>query len=284
MDIKKNITNKMIGITSNVITDRIGLDGYDLIADAGFDSIDFNMERGFFSIENNTFPEDFYDIILKHKEKIKECGLKVGQSHGPFYLNGDFLKNDDDLEKYFMSVEQALRASVILECEIFVVHPLHKLYWMTSDSISLTRKLLERLYRIADKAKIHICLENLPYEFCGDYKKHMYYISAFEDLQIKACFDLGHSLICNEVPVKHLINMREHIFAVHLHDNDGKKDLHERINPINTYWKPVIREIENNDNIQTISLETSSVYKKCNIEDIRDELKKDINSIIELIE
>lgn len=90
---------------------------------------------------------------------------------------------------------------------------------------------------------------------------------------------MGHSLICDNNPYSHLLKMRNEIVAVHLHDNDRKHDLHDRIDLHREYWNSVIDEIKSNEKIVSFSLETSGIYKKCREEEIFSELKKDYNCI-----
>ena len=279
MDDRKTITRKNIGITSNVITDRLGLDGYRLIKKAGFDTIDFNMQRGFFSIENNAFEHSFINRIYEHKREIENCGLVISQTHAPYYTLEKYMNNYMELDKYFYVVEQSLLATICLGCKRFIIHPLHKYKWMRESEFELTQRMISRLYNIAHKEKIHICIENLPYDFCGDYSSHKEFLEILEDYEVKACFDAGHSKICNEKPLLHLKKMRELIYAVHIHDNDGIRDLHYRLDEKEYYWQLMINEMVTNKNIVSISLETSGIYKKCDTEKIYSELVLDFESV-----
>lgn len=275
----KIITSKNIGITSNVITDRLGLDGYKIIKKAGFDTVDFNMQRGFFSIENNSFEHSFLKSINDHKCEIENCGLIITQTHAPYYTLENYMHNSMQLEKYIDAVEQSLLATVFLNCERFVIHPLHKYKWMKESELELTQKMISRLYNVAHKEKVHICIENLPYDFCGNYFTHREFMEILEKYEVKCCFDTGHSKICDEEPLLHLKQMRDLTYAVHIHDNDGIRDLHNRIGEKDHYWKSLISEIVMNENIVSISLETSGIYKKCDVEKIYSELVLDFESV-----
>lgn len=279
MDDRKIIGSKSIGITSNVITDRLGIDGYKVIKKAGFDAIDFNMQRGFFSIENNAFDKSFVNLISEHKKEIENCGLVISQTHAPYYTLEKFMNNYMALEKYFDTVEQSLLATMYLGCKRFIMHPLHKYTWMRESELELTEKIISRLYNIAHKERIHICIENLPYDFCGNYSSHIKFLKMLEKYEVKACFDTGHSKICNEDQLLYLKNMRDLIYAVHIHDNDGTKDLHNRIDRKSHHWQLIINEILMNENIVSISLETSGIYKKCDTSEISNELILDFETI-----
>lgn len=279
MDGRKNIVQKKVGITSNVIVDRLGIEGYSLIKKAGFDAIDFNMQRGFFLLKNNSFSLDYYEKISKHKREIENNELCVSQTHAPYYTSEKYMNNKKAFECYLDAVEQSLLTSIYLGSKRFVLHPLHRYGWMKESEFELTLKMIDRVYAIANKEEVHICLENLPYSFCGDYESHIEYIKMFKQYDIKACFDTGHSRICNESPLQHLINLRDYVYAVHIHENDGTSDMHNRISMNCQEWKRIIGEMISNENIVSISLETSGIYKICDVKKIQSELILDYESI-----
>lgn len=288
MDYGKNLINKQIGITSNVITDRIGLNGYELIANAKFECVDFNMQRGFFNTTTNKYRENFFDNILIHEKKIKECGLKICQTHGPYYFSEEYIKTEKDLETYFYAVGQALEATKLLGCKKYVIHPLYCFKWMKNNTnysnIKLTKIMIDELLNLSKGSDIIICIENLPYEFCNNINSHQEYIDYMDNDRVKGCFDSGHAFIHEKDPSKHLKLLKEKIYTVHLHDNDMIHDLHGRIDINKHIWKKVIKELLLNQKIDTISLETSGIYKSCKIEKIQQNLKYDYNSIKNLIE
>ena len=80
-------------------------------------------------------------------------------------------------------------------------------------------------------------------------------------------------------PEIHLKKMRNRIWAVHLHDNDGKMDLHYRIDTNKSVWKDIFKELMLNPHVETISLETSGIYKNCSVKDIYSELVKDYKTV-----
>ncbi len=286
MDVGNNKT-KFIGITSNVIFDRVGFKGYEWIAKAGFDSVDFNMQRGFYNALDSSYPNNFLDLVQEHKKVIRQVGLRISQTHGPYYFSDEQLRDWNDIEKYFQAVDLAFQATMIMDCNRFVIHPLYCMPWMKCNdefnNLKLTKMLIERLLKRVCGRPIYICIENLPYDFCNSIESHKKYIELGRGENVKGCFDLGHALIREDNPVLHLSVLKNEIYAVHLHDNDRKSDLHDHIDVKNPFWKSLMDELQHNPNIDTILLETSGVYKKCLENDIKTELRKDFETVKALI-
>lgn len=189
------------------------------------------------------------------------------------------MNNNKAFECYLDAVEKSLLASIYLGSKRFVVHPLHKYEWMKESEFELTLKMINRIYAMANNEEVHICVENLPYDFCGDQESHMKFIKMLEQYDIKACFDTGHSRICNESPLQHLKELRDYVYAVHIHENDGINDMHNRISTNCLEWQIIINEMIRNENIVSISLETSGIYKICDVNKIQSELILDYESI-----
>ena len=77
-----------------------------MISKAGFECIDFNMQRGFYNVKDNSYNSDFLDIIETHRRRIVECGLKISQTHAPYYYTDYHIKNEIDLKKYLDTVKE----------------------------------------------------------------------------------------------------------------------------------------------------------------------------------
>lgn len=282
MDERKNKLKK-IGITSNVITDRLGVMGYSLIKKAGFTAIDFNMQRGFFSQKENSFSRDFFKIICKHSYEIINNDLFIAQTHAPYYTSEQYMNNPKSFDNYLDAVEKSLHATLYLSCKRFVIHPLHKYAWMKESEIELTKKMIERIFSCAKQENIYICLENLPYDLCGETKSHIEYLNYLKQYNIKACFDTGHSFIKDDSALNHLVKIKKYTYAVHIHQNDGTQDLHSRISVNSNQWYQIINELKNNNNVPSFSLETSGIYKGCDKKKIQEELVLDYKSICSYI-
>jgi len=89
---------------------------------------------------------------------------------------------------------------------------------------------LEDLKVFAGQRGVQILLENIPNAFSSS--ERLNYLLETTHLGLGYCFDVGHAHIMEGVEAA-FQKMKDRIRATHLHDNDGKKDLH---------WFPFLAE------------------------------------------
>ncbi len=89
---------------------------------------------------------------------------------------------------------------------------------------------LEDLKVFAGQRGVEILLENIPNAFSSS--ERLNYLLETTHLGLGYCFDVGHAHIMEGVEAA-FQKMKDRIRATHLHDNDGKKDLH---------WFPYLAE------------------------------------------
>ena len=282
LDFRKNL-----GITSNVICARLGMEGYFFIKEAGFDCVDFNLQGGFFDPDALEFRSDLEKILAEHKNAIKSADLKISQTHAPYYFLDKHLKNSKDFEKYLSCVKESIDITSDLETKCLVLHPFFltkALEALQIEQMEFNLKHIGDLANYAQRKNISIALENLPYDFCNDASSHQHLINSVNRSNVVACLDTGHALIVEgEQIVGHATQMSNLIRVVHIHDNDGRNDIHWHVNPQKKIWLEIIRSLLANENLKTLSLETSGVYKNCCAEDIPAKLVEDFSLITKLL-
>lgn len=277
-----------IGITSNVVFNKLGFSAYDNIKKAGFSCIDFNMQRGFYDADKEKFElndKNIINVIGLHLDAIQNAGLDVSQTHAPYYFKNNQLASWEAFESYFHCLELSIYATALLKCRYMVLHPLFVLPWMVTqgvyDNKQLTHFYVERLLNTAEKYNVYIALENLPYDFCNNSVSHKNYINMMKSRRVVACLDIGHTFIPQNDTITHIVEMKDIIKVLHVHDNDGKKDFHSRLETSNRDWNSIVNTLNKLGGI-VFSLETSGIYKMCSREDILVELVNDFNSVARL--
>lgn len=121
----------------------------------------------------------------------------------------------------------------------------------------LLRRAIANILKIADIADSHhikFSLENLillpshsAYHFIGDNINDFREIFSVVDSEfIGLCLDLGHSNL-GEGGVQYIKQLRDKIFCIHYHDNNGKKDQHLQVNEGNISWSTIFAELDNSE-------------------------------------
>lgn len=89
---------------------------------------------------------------------------------------------------------------------------------------------LRQLSKYANDRNIILGLENKQngqdIEIILNSEEHVRYISEFYDLGVRAVFDMGHALTTGVNLKDYVRALGKNLVEVHLHDNDGIKDLH----------------------------------------------------------
>jgi sugar phosphate isomerase/epimerase len=82
---------------------------------------------------------------------------------------------------------------------------------------------LEEIRLFAGQRGVEVLLENTPNDLTS--AKRLQYFLSQTHLRINYCFDIGHAHMTGSL-VSEFETMAERIRSTHIHDNDGKNDLH----------------------------------------------------------
>ena len=225
---------------------------YRLIKEAGFSSIDLNIDTCFnagylkdhMNEGKNPYekgPEAVIDWYRADIDAIRDAGLYIYQAHAPFPAyrpDAPAAFVDYSIETFKVALEVCRR----IGCGRLIIHGIS----LTRGDIKHTQKdidaINEHIYTsLIDTAKetgVIICLENLFYvhegAICEGHCSNEYDAVAFIDhlnaLAGQECFgicvDTGHLNLVGKNQYKYLTTLGKRIKAFHIHDNDGKSDLH----------------------------------------------------------
>lgn len=159
--------------------------------------------------------------LEEQPEKAEKAGLFLEHSHLPYYgcdamwIPG--IRRDELAKIYLSGVDAAasagLKTLVIHPCEVYV--PDMELY---PNVYVFMRSIAEH----CEKKGIRLAIENL-----GEKTAVRKLIDDLSDIPaVGLCFDSGHNNIVNGEDLSLLTDYADRIFALHVHDNDGKKDMH----------------------------------------------------------
>ena len=123
-----------------------------------------------------------------------------------------------------------------------------------SSAYSHMIKLLKRVANYAKRKGVLIGLENLEERVViGDkvLKSTHFGVTSNEILDIvrqvtplRVTFDVGHANLTHEGVIHFLDSVHEYIINVHIHDNDGKRDLHAPLGKGNIKLRDVISKLK----------------------------------------
>jgi sugar phosphate isomerase/epimerase len=231
----------------------------EIIPQSLIEYVEIRGERPFFSPADTT-TED----LLFINGIIRECHLKVTM-HATFYdINlasmNPFLQKAN-LKCYY----EYLNLAETIGAEIMVVHAglIHKDAAGNKKLMQISRNnLVQNLRNIGDAALqkgIRIGLENSPPNknvlFIPGWKEQISILKEVDHQAVGAVFDMAHAHLHDLNLAEYYENIKKHLIEIHIHNNNGREDLHLGINKgeidYDSFFRghttdvPVIMEIRN---------------------------------------
>lgn len=220
----------MLSLTSDYITDEGTPEAFlGPMADAGFTHVHWCHEW------NTDYLYTAADVRLA-KEWLQAHGLQLVDLHASAGIEKDWVSSDEDARQAGVElVQNRMRMTARLGGEVIVLHlrpqpaamAAREAYW------SQVRKSLDALAAVSADLWVRIALENLSDDNYATLEQ------VFEDYDadfVGLCYDSGHGQIAAG-GLDFLERVKDRLIALHLHDNDGKSDLHRL--PLNGYvdWR-----------------------------------------------
>ena len=245
------MTLMKISVQNGGIIEHIGAEKcYAAISEAGFTAIDWNLDHGLSGshIKELTyagmsiFERPIEEVITHYAPElaiIRKYGLTVTQAHAPFpaYVPG----HPEVLEFMIGIYENCIRLCHHAGCRNLVIHGIsleESDHTNTPETIAdLNLHLYESLIPTLLQCDVTVCLENLftrrpqPVEgACSDPHAAVALIDALNEKAGREvfgfCLDVGHLQLLNKNLRTYIPILGKRIKALHIHDNDGRNDLH----------------------------------------------------------
>ena len=234
-----------IGIQSGYIfrTDDYA-EGLRRIREAGFESVDLNIdemldvkkliadgENPFFSQNTETIEA----LFVPMKAQADALGLQIGQMHAPFPVYAD--GNDSANRALFDAMCKCMAVCRVLDCPYLIVHPIA---WNGTAQEEWDKNIgfYSALIPAAKKYGVCICLENMFHgvnglmteAVCSDFAQASRYIDTLNGISGEEtfgfCYDVGHATLLGKDQRRSINLLGSRLKALHIHDNDGRNDLH----------------------------------------------------------
>ena len=223
----------LIGIDSSAYRDASDLSaGYSRARRHGYGAIDYqelvNTETPLYAMDQAAFLQALKDEAAI----IRDAGLVISQTHGPWRyppMDGDVEHRAERFEK----MARAIAGTRALGCDYMVIHPLMP-FGTGGDGdreayFDINRRHFTGLLKIARDEGVTICLENMPMPDLplGKTGDVLSFVEELSGPNFRICLDTGHCAVCGESPAQAVRAIgREYLAALHVHDNDGRRDLH----------------------------------------------------------
>ena len=224
-------------------SDPIG--SFEFIRSCGFEAVDFNIDIYFSTKElaasgkkTELFEKpvsEVLDFFTPLKEASEKTGVSICQMHAPFPV---YFDGKDEVNEYILTVlDKCFAVCEYVGCPAIVVHPTA---FDPAEEYERNLEVYRSLIPIIKKYKgVKICLENL----IGEQANGVFIEGRLSDARdccemidtlnrdagrdyFGFCFDIGHANLARR-NVKHFLKtLGSRLTVLHLHDNDGIKDMH----------------------------------------------------------
>ena len=216
-------------LKTSIVAKR-SLEEYRAIRELGYEAIDYNgmcsePGCGLFALSDEAFEEE----LLKDRAAIEALGLEICQTHGVWPYDDT---KPEQKELKFEAMIKSIKGTAILGSEYVIVHPVMPFGWSESPhhdkDVRENIEYMKKLIPYAEKYNVKIALENMPnpYVPCGPVEELAACIDEVNSPHLVACLDVGHSTALGYDAGDAVRMLGKRLHCLHVHDNDGKRDLH----------------------------------------------------------
>ncbi len=260
---------------TNGVRLRLGeMRGIRLLCESGFDGLDYSM----FHMKS---PGDDASVIntsqyRNHARGLLELtgsyGLTFEQSHAPFPTQ----REKDKLfnEKMLDVIKRSIEFAGLIDAGIIVIHPAfykHKRFEKNMD-------FFLKLEPYARDYGVKIAIENtwvcnkkgkiIPKIFCAESAEFKRALDCLDKKYFTACIDVGHSGLVGERADLMIREMGRRTGCFHIHDNDGREDLHTLPYTSKLNWDLILKAIADTGYDGSFALEADNFLAKLPVEAI----------------
>ncbi len=225
-----------IGIGEYFYTVPYGFEpGVSRMKKQGYDCMDY---QEFVNTEKELFQKDstqFTKYLQNQAAICKREGIEISQTHGPWRYPPQDTTLENRAER-FEKMARAIEGTAILGCNKMVIHPIMpfaiKDEGHAKETYDMNLEFMGRLCRVGREYDGTICIENMPMpEFSiASASNLLALVKEIDDVYFKICLDTGHSAVLKNSPAEDVRLLgKENLRALHVHDNNGKYDIHAHL-------------------------------------------------------
>lgn len=202
-------------------------------ADTGFKLLDYSFYRAMANV-HHFLEDDWKKYVIEAKAAADELGLTFVQAHAPAYnpLGGEGYDHKNGV----LSMVRSIEACGLLGIQNSVTHSgISRDYLYPGDRdayFEANRPFYRSLIPYMEEYGVNILIENsCEVNMGGQYfpmtaEEMNAFITALGHPGFGACWDIGHAHIQKVSAHDELVALGDNLKALHIHDNDGRHDLH----------------------------------------------------------
>ena len=208
-----------------------------LMADAGFDAIDFSFHVKPEYYDESTDGEAGKEKFLRWKALADSKGIVFNQAHAP---EGSSFRDMEKTVRRFHDIRRAIRNASYLGIPNIVVHPVQHLQYceegVPEQLFEWNMQFYNALKPYCEEYGVRVCVENMwqqpgglkiDHSTCSRPEEFVRYVDTLNSQWFVACLDIGHAPIVGVDPCELIRALgKDRLKALHVHDVDGKDDLH----------------------------------------------------------
>lgn len=279
-----------IGVqTKNVVYDIDPETGFQLLHHLGFSCADFSLNgyllnTDIYQRQVNAFfsqsIQQLEDFFALHRAGAAAAGIRINQMHMPYPIYVP--QGGDELNAYLWQqvAPKSMRLCAFFGCRYIVIHGFKLARFVgEEEEWRQTERFIDSIAPMARELGIVICIENLYDGIgghlvegpCCDARKAAERIDRINDRYqsevLGFCFDTGHANLLGLDFSGFLQTLGPRLKVLHIHDNDGIRDLHQipftfartRENKSSTDWNGFLSGLRQIGFEQVLSFETAPV-------------------------
>ena len=213
-----------------------------LLAKCGFRHIDVNLGGAVF--QESRLCSDGWE---KWAAEIKETGMELGVDFVQAHASDSAYVPGLDRDYRMDLLRRELRICKMLGIPGIVVHGISRPQGDREDFMRANTEMYAELLKTAEETGVCIYTENTCTANCPTY--FLYEGADFNELRERldshplfgCCWDVGHANVQSVDQYKCITEMGDGLMAVHIHDNDGRRDLHLQPYSGNTGYDAIIK-------------------------------------------
>lgn len=204
---------------------------------AGYDAIDFSFHISPEYYGEQTDSAEFKERFLALRALAESKGMVFNQAHAP---EGSSSNDMEWTVQRFHDIRRAIRNASYLGIKVVVVHPVQHLQYcdpgVPEQLFEMNMKFYNALKPYADEAGVKIGVENMwqmpggikiDHSTCSKPEEFVRYMDTLNSDTFVACLDIGHAPLVGVDPATLIRALgKDRLKALHVHDVDGKDDLH----------------------------------------------------------